>query len=82
MGFGVSVNVAEGVIGVGVNVNVGDGVEVSLGFGVMEGIDTSVLAPVAGAQAYRRRITINGTKFFIVRLVELAASFRPLTAAC
>ena len=66
-------NVAEGVTGDAVEVNVGVLVGVSLGAGVrdgvIEGIDTLAAVPV-GAQALRRRRIRNREIFFIVCLVE------------
>ena len=70
-------NVAEGVTGDGVEVNVGVLVGVSLGVGVkdgvIEGIDTSAAVP-AGAQALRRMRIMNREIFLIVCLVEHAGS--------
>jgi hypothetical protein len=62
------VDVAEGVTGEGVSVNVGGFVGVLLGIGVIEGMNTSVTAPASGAQVVKRRIINNTNKFFIVRL--------------
>jgi hypothetical protein len=65
------VDVAEGVTGDGVKVGVL--VTVSLGSGVIdgaiEGMDFTVAAVPAGAQAFKRRITTTRNVFFIVRLI-------------
>ena len=69
-GLCVSVEVAEGMTGDGVNVNVGVMVRVSVGCGVVEAVaEGSTTCVVAGAQACKRRIIKKNEKCFIVHPV-------------
>ena len=69
-GLCVSVEVAAGVMGDGVNVNVGVRMNVSVGCGVVEAVaEGSTTCVVAGTQACKRKIIKNKEKCFILRPV-------------